>query len=102
MKKEPAQLNKQHKKILTILLACGEKGMNSWRHRGGRIQLPARIFELKKKGFQIVSVENKNTSVNYVLLAVPKPFRDEVEALRPRMSTRFMSIFDVFGSLKIR
>lgn len=60
-------LSRQQTKILQILRDCGETGMNSYTYRMQFIQLPARIKELKDKGYYITSHTNKNRSVNYIL-----------------------------------
>jgi hypothetical protein len=68
-------LNRQQSKILQILRACKNTGMNSYQFRMQFIQLPVRIRELKEKGFSIGSVEQGNRSVIYVLYLEP---HDEV------------------------
>lgn len=57
----------QKELILKMLLRAQDKGINSYGvARTIALQLPARIYELKKE-YDIVATRNKNGSVNYIL-----------------------------------
>ena len=58
----------QHEQILEILRASGKRGMNSYEYRMRFIQIPVRIKELKAKGYLITTRQNKNRSVDYILI----------------------------------
>lgn len=83
------QLSKQEKEVLDILISVGKRGMNSfdkrWRQR--YIQLPARIFGLKRKGYFITTRRLGNGSVDYILLehlvGVKDPPQPIVDPSRP-------------------
>ncbi len=60
-------LNRQHTEILQIL-ESSPYGMNSFQWRTRFIQLPVRIKEMKAMGYSIISRQNKNRSVNYILV----------------------------------
>lgn len=60
----------QRTKILIALRKAGDKGINSYTARTQLqiIQLPTRIWELKKLGHNIVEKHNSDKSVNYILI----------------------------------
>ncbi len=59
----------QYRKIIKLLREAGEIGINSYDARSIALQLPARIFYLKLVPYNldIITVHNKNGSVNYIL-----------------------------------
>ena len=60
----------QRTKILLALREAGEMGINSYTARVQLqvIQLPTRVWELKKLGHQIIERHNHDKSVNYILV----------------------------------
>lgn len=72
----------QYQKIIKLLREAGEEGINSFDTRAVALQLPARIFYLKRPpyGLNIVTRGNKDSSVNYILIEnakAEKPFKWE-------------------------
>lgn len=68
----------QIKRILKILSKKGSEGMNSYQYRMEFIQLPARIWDLKQFGHQIIEKTNPDRSVNYILTSeATKPIPPE-------------------------
>lgn len=61
-------MNRQQTEILRILVERGSLGMNSYTYRSKYIQLPVRIMELKKEGWEIVSRRENDKSVTYIYL----------------------------------
>jgi hypothetical protein len=61
-------LSRQENEVLEILQGCGSSGMNSYTWRTRYVQLPARIFGLKKAGYQITTRRKRNGSVDYILI----------------------------------
>ena len=63
----------QHNKILNALKLAGDKGINSFSARSELqvIQLPTRVWELKRLGHQIIEKVNPDKSVNYILTSSP-------------------------------
>lgn len=66
------KLNRQQTQILQILRTSGKNGMNSYLWRPKFIQLPVRIKEMKEMGYLITTRQNKNRSVDYVLVQEPE------------------------------
>ncbi len=60
----------QRTKVLLALREAGEQGINSYTARTQLqiIQLPTRIWELKRLGHNIVEKHNPDKSVNYILV----------------------------------
>lgn len=58
----------QKERILDLLTEAGEKGINSFGvARDLSLQLPARVWELRQLGHEIVSVDKPDGSVDYIL-----------------------------------
>lgn len=63
----------QNEQILSILVERGETGLNSFERLNGGVfaaQLPRCINDLEKLGYEILSIPQKNRSVNYVLMGM--------------------------------
>lgn len=65
----------QQLQVLELLKTQGEYGVNSYdlTYKYNIKQGPTRIKELKQLGFVIVSKQNANRSVNYILRSRVKP-----------------------------
>ena len=66
----------QHNKILQALREAGDTRINSFTARQELriIQLPTRVWELKKLGYDITEKINSDKSVNYILHEVKKQY----------------------------
>jgi len=64
----------QHQKILIALREAGDIGINSFKARVDLriIQLPTRIWELKRMNYDIAERSNPDKSVNYILVREPE------------------------------
>lgn len=72
MKKET-----QKEKILRLLTEAGQTGINSFGiARDLALQLPTRIFELREQGYEIISIDQPDGSVNYVLYGLEQKKTD--------------------------
>lgn len=74
-------INTQQEKILNLLRQTGSVGVNSYdlTYKYSIKQAPTRIKELKELGYKIVSVRQKNRSVNYVLV-----FESSTSSIKPQ------------------
>lgn len=62
----------QKEKILNLLRE-NPAGINSFGvARDLALQLPTRIWELRQKGYQIISINKQDGSVDYVLQEIPQ------------------------------
>lgn len=69
----------QKQKILK-LLQDNPAGINSFGiARNLALQLPTRIFELKRKGYEITSIGKDDGSVDYILHSVPVEERKPIK-----------------------
>ena len=67
----------QKEKILRLLTEAGQTGVNSFGiARDLALQLPTRIWELKEQGYEIISVDQEDGSVNYVLYGLEQKKTD--------------------------
>lgn len=62
----------QREKVLELLKQAGRQGINSFSERATALQLPTRIFELKKEGYLITTRRHKDASVDYILMGGPR------------------------------
>ena len=63
----------QRQKVLELLKIAGRQGINSFSERATALQLPTRIFELKKEGYLITTRRHSDASVDYILLGHTSP-----------------------------
>jgi hypothetical protein len=84
----------QREKILLALQVAGRKGINSYTARQELqvIQLPTRVWELKKLGHNIIDRTNPDKSVNYILLSSPV-----VKEVKPIINDYSNWVFDKSG-----
>lgn len=58
----------QREKVLELLKVAGPQGINSFSERATALQLPTRIFELKREGYLITTRRHTDSSVDYILV----------------------------------
>lgn len=63
----------QRQKILKLLKEAGALGVNSYGvARDLALQLPTRIYELKREGYDITAIAKPDKSVDYILNKEPE------------------------------
>ena len=81
----------QQEKLLTLLRENKESGVNSFTYHYISYRLAARVFELRKKGYNILTKDEKDGSATYILLSepyIPKPIIPQYEFDRNGFSRR--------------
>jgi len=63
----------QRQRIINVLIENREQGLNSYfaTYQMRIKQAPTRIWEIKKEGYRIITIPQKDGSVNWILEAYP-------------------------------